>query len=626
MCLIFNFFYLSNNIHMSTNKIFIISSGSSYLLSNISVLLSSNLNIPIQIIKNIPDGNINQSFLLKNNFATDIYFRNKITGTTQTIRDISTAISYWKIWTESFEQNLDRILIIEDTVAITSDIINESEAYVFDTEFIKKIIESGFNKKLIPISDFLGPKYNLVFKTDQITSPFYTTLTEFYDERIQIVTVGSDETEGLVRFVDSCRTYDFPYIVLGMHTVWQWDLTMGPGGGRKINLLKEYLDKFESDDNRLILFSDSYDVIINDNPQSILEKFKQFDCDLLFSAESLIWPDKNLAPKFPQNSSPYKYLNSGGFIGSIRSLKQLTTIPISDADDDQLYYQLRFLENENLKIKLDYECKIFQTLSALFSDIDIDMHKYKIINKRFGSNPSVIHGNGGVGSKLFLNSLGNYIPIKFYPDIKPETNHTITFMVNITNTENMTNIFDQNYPKDKCTYIFYSKLDIKNYPTGSNMSFKQVETDTDVRNLFIETIQTYPSDYYFMADTSHLIENPDTIQKLIGVKKHIIAPMLVLDQLKLFSNFWGAVGSNGYYARSSDYVDIVTYVKKGIWNVPYVSSSILISKKIIPAVVKELYAHNPASEDFDMYFSRILRSKYIFLHVINTESYGKILD
>ena len=65
MCLIFNFFYLSNNIHMSTNKIFIISSGSSYLLSNISVLLSSNLNIPIQIIKNIPDGNINQSFLLK---------------------------------------------------------------------------------------------------------------------------------------------------------------------------------------------------------------------------------------------------------------------------------------------------------------------------------------------------------------------------------------------------------------------------------------------------------------------------------------------------------------------------------------------------------------------------------
>ena len=230
---------------MSTNKIFIISSGSSHLLSNISVLLASDLNIPIQIIKNIPDADINQSFLLKNNFTTDIYFRNKITGTAQTVRDISTAISYWKIWIESFEQKLERILIIEDTVAITSDILNTSESYIFDTESIKKIIELEFNKKLIPVSDFLGPKYNLVFKTNQITSPFYTTLAEFYDEQmkkkcephffesaeksafcafspqIQIVTVGSDETEGLMRFVDSCRTYDFPYIVLGMYTVWQ---------------------------------------------------------------------------------------------------------------------------------------------------------------------------------------------------------------------------------------------------------------------------------------------------------------------------------------------------------------------------------------------------------------------
>ena len=65
-----------------------------------------------------------------------------------------------------------------------------------------------------------------------------------------------------------------------------------------------------------------------------------------------------------------------------------------------------------------------------------------------------------------------------------------------------------------------------------------------------------------MADTSHLIANPYTIQKLIGVKKHIIAPMLVSERSKLFSNFWGAIGSDGYYTRSSDYVDIVTYVKK----------------------------------------------------------------
>jgi hypothetical protein len=30
-----------------------------------------------------------------------------------------------------------------------------------------------------------------------------------------------------------------------------------------------------------------------------------------------------------------------------------------------------------------------------------------------------------------------------------------------------------------------------------------------------------------------------------------------------WSNFWGATGDNGYYARSPDYMDIVAYKKAG---------------------------------------------------------------
>ena len=38
----------------------------------------------------------------------------------------------------------------------------------------------------------------------------------------------------------------------------------------------------------------------------------------------------------------------------------------------------------------------------------------------------------------------------------------------------------------------------------------------------------------------------------------ILAPMMTVHE-KLWSNFWGAVGDDGYYARSDDYIDIVKY-------------------------------------------------------------------
>lgn len=46
---------------------------------------------------------------------------------------------------------------------------------------------------------------------------------------------------------------------------------------------------------------------------------------------------------------------------------------------------------------------------------------------------------------------------------------------------------------------------------------------------------------------------------------------------KMFTNFWGAVSSTGYYERSTDYLDIVEGELKGFWNVPFVSGAILIS-------------------------------------------------
>lgn len=56
----------------------------------------------------------------------------------------------------------------------------------------------------------------------------------------------------------------------------------------------------------------SYDLIFAGGPEEILKKFQQANHKVLFSAEGLIWPDKQLAEKYPSVRSGKRYLNSGG--------------------------------------------------------------------------------------------------------------------------------------------------------------------------------------------------------------------------------------------------------------------------------------------------------------------------
>jgi hypothetical protein len=67
------------------------------------------------------------------------------------------------------------------------------------------------------------------------------------------------------------------------------------GGGQKINILRENLVRYKDDKTKLILFSDSYDVIFTQTPEFLLDKFERFkSARIVFGAEDYCWPDKSL--------------------------------------------------------------------------------------------------------------------------------------------------------------------------------------------------------------------------------------------------------------------------------------------------------------------------------------------
>ena len=47
-------------------------------------------------------------------------------------------------------------------------------------------------------------------------------------------------------------------------------------------------------------------------------------------------------------------------------------------------------------------------------------------------------------------------------------------------------------------------------------------------------------------------------------------------RIEICVNFFCSLSSDGYYARSLDYMEIVNNNRRGLWNVPFVSNCYLI--------------------------------------------------
>ena len=105
--------------------------------------------------------------------------------------------------------------------------------------------------------------------------------------------------------------------------MWQGGDINYPGGGWKVNLLKEEMEQLKDKKDTLVMFTDSYDVVIAANKEAVLEQYDKFGANVVFGAEKFCWPDESLQTKYPEVKTGMRFLNSGGFIGVARTIHQL---------------------------------------------------------------------------------------------------------------------------------------------------------------------------------------------------------------------------------------------------------------------------------------------------------------
>ncbi|KAL2103375.1 hypothetical protein ACEWY4_000243 [Coilia grayii] len=435
-----------------------------------------------------------------------------------------------------------------------------------------------------------------------------------------------------------------------------------PGGGQKVRLLKAALEEVTEED-KVILFTDSYDVVFASGPKELLKKFQQARHKVVFSSETLIWPDRHLEDKHPYPREGNRFLGSGGFMGYAANLKELVgDWKGKDNDSDQLFYTRVYIDpvkRKAVNITLDNKCRLFQNLNGALDEVVLKFEdgRVRARNVLYDTLPVMIHGNGP--TKLQINYLGNYIPALWTfetgctvcsDDLRPltgfkETEYPLVVIgIFIQQPTPFVSVFFERllklkYPKNRLRLFIFNQEPhhenqvvsfVKDHET-EYQGVKMIGPDDGVdaiesRNLgFAECREDIDCEYFFSVDIEVVLTNADTLRILIELNKSLVAPMMTKPG-KLWTNFWGALSEDGYYARSEDYVDIVQARRVGIWNVPYVSHVYLVKASVLRDELSAEDLFHSETLDPDMSFCRHARDQGVFMHVTNLHTFGRVLS
>ncbi|XP_063742774.1 procollagen-lysine,2-oxoglutarate 5-dioxygenase 1 isoform X2 [Eleginops maclovinus] len=483
------------------------------------------------------------------------------------------------------------------------------------------------------------------------------------EENLLIVTVATQDTDGFKRFLVSAKHFNYTVKVLGRGEKWRaGDYMSATGGGQKVRLLKKALQDMKNEDT-VILFTDSYDVVFSSGPKELLKKFQQAKHKVVFSSESLIWPDRHLENKYPHVPEGNRFLGSGGFIGYLPNIREMVADWTGqDSDSDQLFFTNIYIDpvkRKSINITVDSKCRMFQNLHGALDEVVLKFEDERVRarNVLYDTLPVVIHGNGP--TKLQINYLGNYIPniwtfetgcTACHEGLLPlevlqESEYPLVLIgIFIQKPTPFVTVFFERllklqYPKNRLKLFIHNQeahherqvsLFLKDH--GSLYQDVRVvgpeekmETDAS-RNLAFDVCRKDEDcDYFFSVDIEVVLKNENTLKVLIEQNLPFVAPMITRAG-RLWSNFWGALSAEGYYARSEDYVDIVQGRRVGVWNVPYVSNVYLVKAGVLRSELTEYDLFNSDILDPDMAFCHNIRNKGVFMHVTNMHTFGRIVS
>lgn len=224
----------------------------------------------------------------------------------------------------------------------------------------------------------------------------------------EVVTVSSrvptEPYYHLAQFLESLRRFGEVPTNIGEGQPWRGLMT-------KPYLLREWLRAGKNRSDRLIV-CDAWDIVFAQHPHGIGDHCADlFGNAVVFNGEKGCWPREDLKECFPDDGSPWRFLNSGFMCGPadrILALVEAMDIEAIGFDppggpypNDQGEYQALYARQAEHPVKMvvDTQCVLAQTGSACQLE-EFDFSGLQIKNVLTGTTPGVWHFNGDAKNKL----------------------------------------------------------------------------------------------------------------------------------------------------------------------------------------------------------------------------------
>jgi hypothetical protein len=218
---------------------------------------------------------------------------------------------------------------------------------------------------------------------------------------MKFVTVASAHKPELRYLLDSCDHFGIQMDLVGMGRPFL-------GNGTKIVYLREYFERL--DPQEIVCFTDAYDSFFVKSVDTLEADFKARNQPFVLTAEDNFYfrltslkmaaMNRIIRWKYPKSGSryaPYRFLNSGGFIGYAgHILRVLNQFDIDKTTySDQPWFHMHFV-NHPEDMALDYNHDFFAIYGKYATKSSFAVNNDHLVNNQTGSSPYIFHFPGFV--------------------------------------------------------------------------------------------------------------------------------------------------------------------------------------------------------------------------------------
>jgi hypothetical protein len=172
----------------------------------------------------------------------------------------------------------------------------------------------------------------------------------------------------------------------------------------RISFMRRLLLKVR--DYRRLILTDGWDMLFYGTREELIAKTPD---GVLLSAERVCWPEPELAPRFPDTGTEWRYVNGGGMAGTHKALTAWTEALAAYAPehgefvDQRLLNRLR-MENAPLA-QIDSTTKLFYTMTRESGQLEV--RNGRPYNRFTGEYPNFIHHCAKLSPDKFLKMMGD---------------------------------------------------------------------------------------------------------------------------------------------------------------------------------------------------------------------------